>query len=129
MFSAWLAAIAVAVSLSFALAAPLVALRYRLYERHRDRLAPLERTPLRSEDALIEDIRARAGTVFHPVGTCGMGPDPATSVVDPRLRVHGVQGLRIVDASIFPVLPSGNTNAPTIMVGEKGADLILADAR
>lgn len=82
-----------------------------------------------SEDALIEDIRARAGTVFHPVGTCGMGPDPATSVVDPRLRVHGVQGLRIVDASIFPVLPSGNTNAPTIMVGEKGADLILADAR
>jgi choline dehydrogenase len=84
---------------------------------------------VQAEAALIEDIRARVGSVFHPVGTCAMGPDPKTSVVDPRLRVHGIGGLRVIDASIFPLLTSGNTNAPTIMVGERGADLVLADAR
>jgi len=73
------------------------------------------------------DIRQRAGTVFHPVSTCQMGPDARSSVVDARLRVYGVDNLRIVDASIFPTVTSGNTNAPTIMVGEKGADMILAD--
>ena len=57
-----------------------------------------------------------------------MGPDPSQSVVDPRLRVHGLERLRVVDASIFPTVTSGNTNAPAIMVGEKGADLVLADA-
>jgi choline dehydrogenase len=57
-----------------------------------------------------------------------MGSDPTTSVVDERLRVHGVQNLRVADASIFPTIPTGNTNAPTIMVGEKASDLILADA-
>ena len=57
-----------------------------------------------------------------------MGPDPAASVVDARLRVHGVGGLRVCDASIFPTITSGNTNAPTVMVAEKGADMILADA-
>lgn len=82
-----------------------------------------------TEEALVDDIRARAGTVFHPAGTCAMGPDPASAVVDARLRVHGVEGLRVIDASIFPRLTSGNTNAPTIMVGEKGAELVLADAR
>ncbi len=79
--------------------------------------------------ALVEDIRARASTVFHPCGTCRMGPDPATSVVDARLRVHGLEGLRVVDASVFPAVTSGNTNAPTLMLAERGADLILEDTR
>lgn len=83
---------------------------------------------LQSDDELIADCRARAGTVFHPVSTCRMGPDPAVDVVDARLRVYGVEGLRVADASIFPTLTSGNTNAPTIMVGEKAADLIFEDA-
>jgi len=73
---------------------------------------------------LLQDFRDRAVTVYHPVGTCGMGPDPATSVVDARLRVHGVAGLRVIDASIFPAVTSGNTNTPTTMVAEKAADLI-----
>ena len=58
-----------------------------------------------------------------------MGPEPKTAVVDSALKVHGVGGLRVIDASIFPNLTSGNTNAPTMMVAEKGADLVLADAR
>jgi choline dehydrogenase len=73
---------------------------------------------------LVQDFRERAVTVYHPVSTCRMGPDPATSVVDARLRVHAVPGLRIVDASIFPAVTSGNTNTPTTMVAEKAADLI-----
>lgn len=82
---------------------------------------------VRSDDDLIADIRNRAGTVFHPVSTCRMGPDASRDVVDARLRVHGMGGLRVVDASIFPTLTSGNTNAPAIMVGEKGAEMILED--
>jgi choline dehydrogenase len=82
-----------------------------------------------SDEALVEDLRARSGTVFHPVGTCRMGPDPASSVVDPRLRVHGLAGLRVIDASIFPTLIAGNTNAPAMMVGARGAALILEDWR
>jgi len=73
------------------------------------------------------DLRERAGSVFHASGTCRMGPDPAADVVDARLRVHGLGGLRVVDASIFPLLPSGNINGPAMMTGWKGADLILAD--
>lgn len=84
---------------------------------------------VRSEDALIDDIRRRSSTVFHPVGTCAMGQDPRVSVVDHRLVVHGIEALRVVDASVFPSVPSGNTNAPTIMVAEKGADLILESGR
>ena len=78
---------------------------------------------------LVEDIRQRSDTVFHPVSTCRMGSDPRESVVDSRLRVHGLAGLRIVDASVFPTVTSGNTNAPTMMVAEKASDMILSDWR
>lgn len=79
------------------------------------------------EEALFADFRARADTVYHPTSTCRMGPDPKTSVVDARLRVHGVQGLRVIDASVFPSVTSGNTNAPTVMVAEKGAAMLAQD--
>ncbi|GAA4118052.1 GMC family oxidoreductase [Aminobacter aganoensis] len=80
-----------------------------------------------SDADLIHDFRKRSGTVYHPVSTCRMGPDPSTSVVDPRLRVHGVEGLRVIDASIFPDNITGNTNAAAIMTGWKGAGLVLED--
>tara|TARA_B100001057_G_scaffold379813_1_gene385424 strand:- start:494 stop:2191 length:1698 start_codon:yes stop_codon:yes gene_type:complete len=80
-----------------------------------------------NNDKDIENaIRESADTVYHPVGTCKMGSDES-SVVDERLRVHGIKGLRVIDASIMPTLVGGNTNAPTIMIGEKGADLVLKD--
>ena len=81
----------------------------------------------KTDAQLIEDIRNNADTVFHPCGTCRMGPDPLDNVVDSELKVHGLQGLRVVDASIFPNVVCGNINAATIMVGEKAADLILSD--
>lgn len=81
-----------------------------------------------SDAELIQDFRKRSGTVYHPVSTCRMGPDPASSVVDARLRVHGLAGLRIVDASIFPDNITGNTNAASIMTGWKGAGMVLEDA-
>ncbi len=80
-----------------------------------------------TDDALLNDFRARCGTVYHPSCTCRMGPDEATAVVDPQLRVHGLSALRIVDASIFPHLISGNTNAPVMMVASKAAEMILSD--
>ena len=83
---------------------------------------------VQSDEDLIADCRMRAGTVFHPVGTCRMGPDALQDVVDARLRVHGVLNLRVADASIFPTITSGNTNAPAIMVGEKAASIILEES-
>jgi choline dehydrogenase len=76
---------------------------------------------------ILEDFRARSGSVYHASCTCAMGPDPQHAVVDARLRVHGIRGLRVIDASIFPTVTSGNTNAPVIMVAEKGADMVLQD--
>ncbi|MEA5449264.1 GMC family oxidoreductase N-terminal domain-containing protein [Leptolyngbya sp. CCNP1308] len=78
-----------------------------------------------SNAALIAYVRETCSTVWHPVGTCKMGTDPM-AVVDPELRVHGIEGLRVVDASIMPTITTGNTNAPTIMIGEKAADFIKA---
>jgi choline dehydrogenase len=81
-----------------------------------------------TDQEFATDIRERAYSVFHPVGSCRMGPDASSAVVDAKLRVHGIEGLRVIDASIFPTITSGNTNAPSIMVGERGAGLILAGA-
>jgi choline dehydrogenase len=77
--------------------------------------------------ALADDFRARCGTVYHPVGTCRMGPDPSAAVVDHRLRVHGIEGLRVIDASVFPTIVSGNVNAPTMMVASRGAEMAVED--
>jgi len=82
---------------------------------------------VQSDEQIRDFIRRRAETVYHPVGTCKMGRD-AMAVVDPRLRVHGLEGLRVVDASVMPTLIGGNTNAPTTMIAERAADLILQDA-
>jgi choline dehydrogenase len=83
---------------------------------------------IRSDADVLDDFRKRAGSVFHASGTCAMGADPRTSVLDPQLRVRGVAALRIVDAAAFPNVTSGNTHAPTIMLAEKAADLILQDS-
>ena len=79
-----------------------------------------------TDDQIRDCLRQRVDTVYHPVGTCMMGPDPASAVVDAQLRVHGLRGLRVADASIMPTLIGGNTNAPSIMIGEKAADMIRA---
>ena len=94
--------------------------------RYRDKeVYPLD---INNDEALLQSIRARADTIYHPVGTCRMGTDPM-AVVDPQLRVHGVTGLRVVDASVMPTLIGGNTNAPTIIIAERAAEWMRADAR
>ena len=81
---------------------------------------------VKTDDELLAAAKQRGTTTFHPMGTCRMGPrtDP-TAVVDDQLRVHGLEGLRVIDASIMPTMLSANLNAATIMIGEKGSDLIL----
>ncbi|MGH7295297.1 MAG: GMC oxidoreductase, partial [Polyangiaceae bacterium] len=80
-----------------------------------------------SDDAIRAAIRATCNTIFHPVGTCKMGPDTdSAAVVDASLRVRGIEGLRVADASIMPRIVGGNTNAPVIMIAEKAADLLRA---
>jgi choline dehydrogenase len=81
-----------------------------------------------SDDALVRAAGDLGTTIFHPVGTCRMGRDPR-AVVDDRLRVHGIAGLRVIDASIMPHITSGNTNAPTYMIAERGAQFLLSDEK
>ena len=99
----------------------------RLIQSLKDELAP--GNGIKSENDIAKYIRQKAWSVFHPCSTCRMGNNPNISVVDPKLRVHGVDNLRVVDASIFPTIPTGNINAPSIMVGENASDIILKDAK
>jgi len=89
---------------------------------------PLFDEPLQTDDDLRQFIRGHADTLYHPVGTCRMGSDPM-AVVDARLQVHGIHGLRIVDCSVMPTVPGGNTNAPAVMIAEKAVEFIRQDLR
>lgn len=101
--------------------------RHEVQLRHLD-ISGCRHTKPDSEEYWKCNLRHMSSTLFHPVGTAKMGPESdSTAVVDPRLKVHGAQGLRIIDASIMPTITSGNTNAPTIMIAEKGADFIKED--
>ena len=102
-------------------------IRRILGTKHFERYIESEFRPgpdVQSDDELLDYARGFGGTVYHPTSTCRMGNDPM-AVVDPELRVHGIEGLRVVDASIMPTVASGNTNAATIMIGEKASDMIL----
>ena len=86
-----------------------------------DEFSPGEQ--VQSDEEILDWVRNNSQTTYHPMGTCRMGQGDDT-VVDEKLRVHGIGGLRVADASVFPTMPSGNTNAPAIMVGEKAAELL-----
>jgi choline dehydrogenase len=83
---------------------------------------------VQSYDEWLDFARHNGQTTYHVIGTCKMGSDPM-AVVDDRLRVRGIAGLRVIDASVMPTVTSGNTNAPTIMIAEKGADMVKQDAK
>ena len=83
---------------------------------------------IQTSEELESFAREQGSIIYHPVSTCKMGED-TMAVVDPRLCVHGIKGLRVVDASIMPTVTTGNTNAPTIMIAEKASDMIIEDAR
>ena len=90
-----------------------------------DEIAP--GVDIEDDGEMLDWVKKNAETTYHPVGTCKMGNDPM-AVVDDQLRVHGIEGLRVADASIMPTLTSGNTNAPSIMIGEKASRMVLAAA-
>ncbi|RWQ37168.1 MAG: choline dehydrogenase [Mesorhizobium sp.] len=101
-------------------------IKQKAFEKYRGKeLAP--GPAVESDAEMVKWLRTNAMTTFHPVGTCKMGNDPMT-VVDARLKVHGIEGLRVADASIMPIISSGNTNAPSIMIGERAAEFILDEA-
>ncbi len=95
--------------------------------RHRLRREIIPGSEHQSDAEILDIVRRVAGTVYHLVGTCRMGSD-ARAVVDPQCRVNGVEGLRVVDASVMPKITSANTNAPSMMIGWKGAAMIRGDA-
>jgi choline dehydrogenase len=113
----------------------LAAVKYLRHIAAQPALAPLIKSELRpgpvvqTDQDLIADFRARSGTVYHPSCTARMGRGADTSVVDSQLRVHGITGLRVIDAAAFPNLIAGNTNAPAMLMGWKGAEMILNGAR
>jgi choline dehydrogenase len=94
--------------------------KYRAYEMNPG-------TKVQSDEDWLQWARQTGQTTYHVIGTCKMGNDPM-AVVDDQLRVHGIEGLRVIDASIMPTVTSGNTNAPVIMIAEKGADMVKAAA-
>ena len=105
-------------------------MRSLMHAKAMDGIRGDERSPgaeVESDDEILDWIRAHAETAYHPIGTCRMGPEGGKTVVDDQLRVHGLAGLRVADASIMPTMISGNTNAAAIMIGEKAAEMILED--
>jgi choline dehydrogenase len=105
--------------------------RRLLAHQHLERFVESEFQPgpaVQTDEELLDYARRRGGTVYHPTSTCKMGGDPL-AVVDPELRVHGIDGLRVADASIMPTVVSGNTNAAAIMIGERAADMVRQKMR
>jgi choline dehydrogenase len=84
---------------------------------------------VKTDEEIVEFLRRKAVSNLHAVGSCRMGPDRVDSVVDPQLRVHGIEGLRVVDGSIMPRIVCGNTHAATVMIAEKASDMILSAVR